>query len=83
MDHFIGPARPATGEQQMFLLAYMENHPAFCQREFTTAEGHVDYNRQWERLATLLNEIPRGSRKSVLQWRKVRINDLAIAFALH
>lgn len=61
-----------TNEQKLFLVAYMEKHPGFCQREFTSGQGQVDHRNQWHRLAEMLNNVPNGAYKTADQWQRVR-----------
>jgi len=74
-------ALPATEDQKLFLVSYMETHVAFSQGEFQTAMGKEDLRRKWKSLAETLNGIPLGSEKTPKQWHTVCTSHLMVLWA--
>lgn len=51
----------------------MESHTEFASNKFLTKEGKIHQTKQWEQLATILNDLSCGPGKTVKQWQIVSI----------
>lgn len=49
----------------------MESHSEFAAGKFLTKDGKIQQMKQWEELATQLNALSTGTKKSTKQWQTV------------
>ncbi|CAG9773203.1 unnamed protein product [Ceutorhynchus assimilis] len=62
--------KPINGVQKGMLLDFVKNHPNLASQKFGKDFSFKKAQMLWEELATSLNSVAGGSKKTWMQWRK-------------